>query len=78
MKNYTPARQQLKKLGWSRSDRAGWDGPIEWWTPPSDPLKYPGPQPRSFESACKKAGVKIGPEDALAVYLPKNGENKTT
>lgn len=63
MKNFTPARQKLKELGWNRCDRAS--GPNisdELWCPPWDGIGF-SPQSVSFRWACKKAGIIIKKED---------------
>lgn len=58
MKNYTKERQELKKLGWKRCDRAGGKNiSLEMWTPPYE-IGF-SPIPVSFQTACKRAGIKI-------------------
>ena len=62
MKNYTPARQELKKLGWHRTDRAiGPNKSVELWMPPIGINK--SDLARNFKSACKAAGIEPTNED---------------
>lgn len=53
MKNYTPARQELKKRGWQRRDRHN----TEQWVPPGVDTYGFEPIGVSFESACKREGI---------------------
>lgn len=62
MKNYTPARQKLKELGWYRTDRAvGPNKSIELWMPPISVSKPD--LARNFKSGCKLAGIEPTNED---------------
>lgn len=66
MKNFTQTRQSLRKLGWVRCDRAiGSNKSVELWMPSWDGIGW-RPIARTFESACKREGLKINQEDLAA------------
>lgn len=54
MKNFTPARQELKKRGWKRQDRRG----QELWQLPWNGIGYQ-PNLVTFQTACRKERIKI-------------------
>lgn len=59
MKNYTPARQELKKRGWNRRDRTQMGEHIEYWNPPPGkdlPRGY-AKSHLSFAAACRIEGI---------------------
>lgn len=63
MKNYTPARQELKKRGWIREDRSVDGLNYEYWRAPGlNSFGFPH-NLVTFESACRKEDIKITKED---------------